>query len=175
MSIDKIKKLRELSSLGISDCKKALAESGGDFDKALKVLKKKGIELIEKKKSRAVSSGLIESYVHFGGNLGSLVEINCETDFVAKTDVFKQFAKDLAMHVAAASPKYLAKDQVPKDELKGIKDLEEFAKENCLLEQLYIKDNSKSIKDYLKEVVSQLGENIIIKRFARFSLGDNEG
>ena len=170
--LDKIKKLRESTSLGISECKKALEESNGDFSKAVELLKKKGVSVLEKKRGRVTSQGLIEAYVHFGGNLGAMVEVNCETDFVAKTDVFKKFAKDLAMQVAAANPKYLTKDDIEKEELKTVSDVDEYAKEVCLLKQAFVKDNSKSIEDYLHEVVSQTGENIVIKRFVRFSLGE---
>ena len=175
MDLGKIKKLRDLTSLGISDCKKALTEADGDFDKALEALKKKGIEMVKKKKERTTSQGLIEAYVHFGGNLGSLVEINCETDFVARTEVFKKFAKDIALQIAALSPKFLNKEAIPEDEKSKIPNIDEFAKEFCLLQQPFVKDNSKTIQDYLNEVVAQTGENIVIKRFCRFFLGeDNE-
>jgi len=175
MDIEKIKKLRDLTSLGIFDCKKALLESGGNFDKALEILKKKGIEVLEKKKGKKTLQGLVDSYVHFGGNLAALIEVNCETDFVAKTDIFKQLVKDLAMHVAAASPKYIKKEDIPQEELKDIADLADYVQKNCLFNQIFIKDSSKTIEDYLKEVISKTGENITIKRFARFSLGEDEG
>ncbi|OPX30746.1 MAG: hypothetical protein B1H08_00815 [Candidatus Omnitrophica bacterium 4484_171] len=170
--LDKIKMLRESTSLGISDCKNALKESDGDFSKALELLKKKGISVMEKKKGRTASQGLIEAYIHFGGNLGAMVEVNCETDFVAKTEVFKRFVKDLAMHVAAASPKYLDKNEIKEDELKNVSDADEYIKETCLLKQAFVKDNSRTIEDYLHEVVSQTGENVVIKRFVRYSLGE---
>jgi len=170
--LDKIKRLRESTSLGISDCKKALKESEGDFSKALELLKKKGISVMEAKRGRATSQGLIEAYIHFGGNLGAMVEVNCETDFVAKTEVFKRFVRDLAMQVAAANPKYLDKDDINDDELKGTPNVNEYIKETCLLKQDFVKDNSKTIEDYLHEVVSQTGENVVIKRFVRFSLGE---
>jgi elongation factor Ts len=172
MGLPDIKKLREMTSLGINDCKKALSESKGDFEKALKILKNKGIQMLEKKGSRLTSQGLIESYVHFGGNLGALVEVNCETDFVARTDIFKKFVKDIAMQVAAANPEHIAREDVSKESLKGVKDREGYFKQYCLLEQAFIKDNKLSVSDYLREVVSQTGENIVIKRFVRFSLGE---
>jgi len=170
MSMTEIKKLREMTSLGISECKKALHDSKGDFDKALSILKEKGASIMEKKKDRRTSQGLIESYIHFGGNLGSLVEINCETDFVARTEVFKKFTKDIAMQVAATNPRYLNKESIPAEELSKIGDVKIYAGEHCLLEQPFIKDNSLTVEQYLKQVVSQIGENVVIKRFARFSL-----
>jgi elongation factor Ts len=172
MDLEQIKKLREQTSLGIKDCKRALEEADGDFNKALQILKKKGIQIIEKKGERKTSQGLIEAYIHFGGNLGSLVEVNCETDFVARTDIFKKFVKDVAMQVAAANPKYIKREEIPQEELSEIEDIEEYAKENCLLEQLFIKDNKITMKEYLQQVISQTGENIVIKRFTRFSLGE---
>jgi len=172
MSLDKIKRLREATSLGIKDCKKALMESDGNFDKALQILKEKGVRVMQKKGGRKTSQGLIEAYVHFGGNLGALVEVNCETDFVARTEVFKKFAKDLAMHVAALAPKYVRQEDIPPQELAGVEDKETYIKENCLCEQCFIKDNGVTIGDYLQEVVSQTGENVVINRFSRFSLGE---
>jgi len=174
MSVEIIKKLRDLTSLGIADCRKALIDGEGDFDKALEALKKRGIELLEKKKDRKTTSGLIESYIHFGGNLGALVHVSCETDFVAKTELFKKFAKDVAMHVAAMSPLYMSKEDVAEEELAKAEDSALYIKESCLLEQSFVKDSSKTIHSYLQEVVSQIGENIVIKRFSRFSLGENE-
>ncbi len=171
-NLDKIKKLRELTSLGVLECKKALQESKGDFDTALGLLKKRGIEITEKKKGRKTAQGLIDSYIHFGGNLGVLVEVNCETDFVAKTDVFKSFVRDLAIHIAACSPEYISKDDIPEEKLRNISDIKEYTKEHCLMEQLFVKDNSKTVGDCLREVISKTGENIVIKRFARFSLED---
>lgn len=170
MSMTEIKKLREMTSLGISECKKALHDSKGDFNKALAILKEKGASIMDKKKDRVTSQGLIESYIHFGGNLGSLVEVNCETDFVARTEVFKKFTKDIAMQVAATNPKYLNKESIPAQELSKIDDIGLYTKEHCLIEQVFIKDNTLTVDQYLKQVVSQTGENVVIKRFARFSL-----
>ncbi len=172
MSLDKIKKLRDATSLGISECKKALAEAEGDYDKALGILKKRGIEVSAKKKERVASQGVVEAYVHFSGKLGALVEVNCETDFVARTDIFKKFAKDLAMHIAAANPLYVNKEDVPEEELENAKDKEAFIKEACLLLQGFVKDSSQTVHDYLQQVISQTGENVVIKRFVRYSLGE---
>jgi len=174
MGLSDIKKLRKLTSLGINDCKKALSESKGDFDKALKILKSKGVQMLEKRSSRATSQGMIDSYVHFGGNLAALVEVNCETDFVARTDVFKKFVKDIAMQIAAANPEHIAEGDIPKDVLKGAKNKDEYIKQYCLLEQTFVKDNKLSVEDYLRDTVSQTGENIVIKRFVRFSLGETD-
>ena len=172
MSLSEIKRLREMTSLGINECKKALHSSNGDFDKALEVLKARGVQMLAKKSARSTSQGIIESYVHFSGNLGVLVEVNCETDFVARTDVFKKFAKDLAMHVAATAPDYIKKEDIPEDELSKAENKEEYIKQMCLLEQPFVKDTKMTIADCLREVVSQTGENVIIRRFVRFSLGE---
>lgn len=174
MSLDKIKKLRETTSLGINDCKKALAEAKGDFDKALEVLRKKGVQVSDKKKSRTASQGLIEAYVHFSGNLAALVEVNCETDFVARTDVFKKFVKDVSMQVAAAAPKYIKREDIPAQELERAEDVDRYVKEVCLLEQPCIKDNKITVNDYLLDVISQTGENIVLRRFVRFSIGGED-
>lgn len=171
---DDIKKLRDITSLGIKDCKNALKEASGDFDKALKILKSRGAQIMDKKSSRLTSKGLVDSYVHFGGNLGALVEVNCETDFVANTDVFKKFVKDLAMQVVAANPAYIKREDIDKEELNSIQNIDVYAKESCLMEQLFIKDNKITIKDYMQDVISQTGENIVIRRFVRFSLGEDE-
>ncbi|MCM8773297.1 MAG: elongation factor Ts [Candidatus Omnitrophica bacterium] len=172
--MNKVKRLREITLLGVMECKQALLDSQGDFDRALEILRKRGVTVTEEKKGRKTLQGLIESYVHFSGNLGSLVEVNCETDFVAKNEVFKQFVKDLAMHVAATAPLYLSKEDIPCDKLSTISNLEEFTREKCLLNQYFIKDSSKTIEDYLKQVIAQTGENIVIRRFVRFSLGEYE-
>jgi elongation factor Ts len=173
MSLDKIKKLRETTSLGINECRKALAESGGDFDKALIVLKERGISIMEKRKGRQVSQGRIESYIHFSQDMGALVEVNCETDFVARTDAFKKFAKDIAMHIAAANPRYIRKEDVSQNEIPSDENPQDYYKEACLLEQPFVKDNSLTISEYLQQVIAQTGEKVDIKRFARFALGDS--
>ena len=174
MGLSNIKKLRELTSLGVNDCRKALSESKGDVNKAVKILKSKGAQMLEKKGSRVTRQGVIDSYVHFGGNLAALVEVNCETDFVARTDLFKKFVKDIAMQVAAANPEYIAKKDISNDVLKDVKNKDVYIKQYCLLEQVFIKDNKLSVGDYLRDTVSQTGENIVIKRFVRFSLGESD-
>ncbi len=176
MSLTEIKKLRELTLLGINECKKALQKAEGDFDKALKILKERGAQIMDKKSGRQTSQGLIDAYVHFGGNLGAIVEVNCETDFVARTEVFKQFVKDVAMQVAAACPDYIKREDIPEVELKEINNVDEYAKDKCLLDQMFIKDNKLTMGQYLRDAVSKTGENIVIKRFTRFMLGEeNEG
>ena len=172
MDVAAIKRLRELTSLGVNDCKKALADANGDFDEALKILKDKGIQTLEKKSSRTTSQVLIDCYVHFGGNLGVLVEVNCETDFVARTEIFKKFVKDVALQIAALDPKYLKKEDVPREILEEQANIDEYVKQCCLLEQPFVKDNNISLGDYLRDVISQTGENIVIKRFVRFVLGE---
>ena len=172
--LEQIKKLRELTSLGINDCKSALKEADGDFDKAIKILRAKGANIVAKKGSRTTSQGLIGSYVHFGGNLGALVEVNCETDFVANTDVFKQFVKNIAMQVAAVGPQHIKREDIPQDIVNEINNIDEYAKEACLMEQLFVKDSKINVGEYLREVVSKTGENIVIKRFVRFCLGEDE-
>ncbi len=174
MGLADIKKLREQTSLGVNDCKKALVESNGKFEGALKILKNKGIQMLEKKSGRLTSQGLIESYIHFGGNLGVLVEVNCETDFVARTDIFKKFVKDIAMQIAASNPEYIKKDDIPAEVYSELKKPEAYVKQYCLLEQAYIKESKKTVADYLREVVSKSGENIVIKKFVRFSLGEED-
>ena len=172
--LDKIKKLRETTGLGISDCKKALVEAQGDMGKALELLKQRGIAIMEKKAGKATHQGVVESYVHFSRNVGALVEINCQTDFVAKTEDFRKFAKDIAMHIAAMGPKYISADHIEPEVLEKVEDREGFIKNNCLMEQAFVKDSSVSIKEYLNSVIAKTGEKVVIKRFARFSLGDEE-
>lgn len=175
MSLDKIKRLREATLLGIGDCKKALLDAHDDFDRALDILKQKGAAITEKKQARATSQGVIDAYVHFGGNLAALVEVNCETDFVARTEVFRKFVKDLSMQIAATSPKYIKQEDMDLKELENIEDKEKYIKEVCLMDQPFIKDSKVTIGDYLRDVIFKMGENIVIKRFVRFSLGaENE-
>lgn len=170
MSLEEIKKLREITSLGINDCRKALQETKGDFDKALGILKDKGIKVMDEKKDRKTSQGLVDAYIHFGGNLGAMVEVNCETDFVARTEIFKKFVKDITMQVAATNPKYLNRQDILQEELSKIENVEDYAREHCLLEQVFIKDNTITVEGYLRQVISQTGENVVIKRFSRFCL-----
>lgn len=172
MKLEDVKKLREKTSLGINDCRQALKEAEGDFTKALDALRAKGAEVLRKKGSRLASQGVIESYIHFGGNIGVLVEVNCETDFVARTDLFKKFAKDVAMHIAALAPEYISQDQIPQDIYETIENKKDYVKRTCLLEQPFIKDTALTVSNYLEKVVSQTGENMKIKRFVRFSVGE---
>lgn len=190
-----VKELREKTGVGMMDCKKALVESDGDMDKAVAFLRKKGIAKAEKKASREVKDGLVEAYIHAGGKLGVIVELNCETDFVAKTEDFKSLARNLAMQVAATNPIGVKREDVPEDLIKREMDIynasakesgkpehiiekiatgrmEKFYAENVLEEQAFIKNPDVTIKDYLTEVIAKLGENISIRRFARFRIGD---
>ncbi|MCB1150757.1 translation elongation factor Ts [bacterium] len=186
--------LRAATNAGMMDCKKALTETDGDFDKAVEYLRTKGIAKAAKKEGRATANGLVESYIHQGGQVGVLLEINCETDFVARTDEFKQFCHDVAMHIAAASPQALDRESVDaslvqkeaeiykaqmKEEGKpdNIIDkivagkVDKFYSEVCLLEQSYVKDPDMTIQEFLQSKIGSLGENMAIKRFVRFQIG----
>lgn len=192
---DQIKDLRERTGAGILDCKKALGESAGDVEKAIDWLRAKGLSSAAKKSGRVASEGLVEAYIHAGGKIGVIVELNCETDFVAMNDKFKNLARDVAMHIAAAAPEYLSRDEVPADAYEKEKavQLEKTMSEGkpqaiaakivegrmskwyedvCLLDQKYVKDDSKTIDQLVKEVVSTIGENIKIRRFVRFVMGE---
>ncbi len=169
---DDIKRLREETSCGVIDCKKALEEAKGDFAKAKELLRKRGLEMAAKKSDRVAKEGRIESYIHNGNKMGVVVEVNCETDFVARSEDFCTFTKNLAMHIAALNPKYIKKTDVPADVLAKEPNQQEFIKANCLLEQPYVKDPSKSIQDLLNELVAKVGENTIVSRFARFKVGE---
>jgi len=190
--MDLVKQLRELTSAGILDCKEALNTAGGDIEKAVTLLRKKGVEMASKKASRVAKDGRIEAYIHHGGKIGVIVEINCETDFVAKNEDFKHFAKDVAMQIAAANPRYLNRESVPvelleaereivKEQMKGKPaqvvekaipgKLEKFYQQTCLLEQPFIKDEKVFIKDLLASLIGKIGENITIRRFSRFQIG----
>ncbi|OGX00644.1 MAG: translation elongation factor Ts [Omnitrophica bacterium RIFCSPLOWO2_02_FULL_45_16] len=191
--MDAIKKLRDKTSAGIVDCKKALKESGGDIDKAIEILRKRGAVLASKKAGRTAKEGRIESYIHLGGKIGVLVEVNCESDFVARNDDFKAFVKDIAMQIAASSPLYLKKEDVPAEAVKKETEiiraqltdkpaaaiekitegkLNKFFEDICLLEQPFIKDANLKVKDVLTSMIAKIGENIVIKRFARYLLGE---
>lgn len=159
-----VKELRELTGAGMLDCKRSLEEAGGDFDKAKDILRKKGIALAAKKAERATAEGLVQTYVHHDGRLGALVEINCETDFVARTEDFSKLAQDIALQVAATNPTYLASDDIPQG-------TEGDAKQLCLLLQPFVRDESMTVADMVRETVRKTGENIRIRRFARFELG----
>ena len=190
-----VKELRERTGAGMMDCKKALAATEGDMDKAIDFLREKGLAAAAKKAGRIAAEGLVESYIHGGGRIGVLVEVNCETDFVAKTDAFKSLVKDIAMHIAAANPSYLRREEVPPAELEHEKmvlseqarnegkpekiiekmvtgRIEKYYKEVCLLEQPFVKDPDKTISDLITESIAKIGENIAIRRFTRYQLGE---
>ena len=196
ISAKTVKDLRERTGAGMMDCKKALIQSDGDLDKAIDFLRKSGIAKAEKKGSRTASEGIIYSYIHHGDKLGVLLELNCETDFVAKTDGFNVLANNLAMQIAATNPISIDRDSIDKNYLqkeesifkeqalssgkpenvvdKIVKGkLEKLYSEICLLDQLYIKDTDKKISDLLNEAIATLGENIVIARFIRFAVGEN--
>ena len=164
ISTEMIKGLRDQSGAGIMECRDALLEVEGDMEKALQILKEKGLLKAEKKAERATTQGLIEAYIHTGGRIGAMVEVNCETDFVARTDEFKELAHNLAMQIAALSPQFIAKEEVPEGA-----DIELQAA--CLLLQPYIKDPGKTVRDIIVETIAKVGENIKVSRFARFELG----
>lgn len=172
ISLDSIKELREITSSSVAHCKKALEETKGDIKKAAELLRKQGLEIAAKKQSRAAKEGRVEAYVHLGNKIGVLVEVDCESDFVARNSDFCQFTKDLSMQIAACNPAYLKSEDVPKDILEHEKNKEEFFKNNCLLEQPFVKDPSITVKDYLGSIVAKLGENIVIRRFIRYKIGE---
>lgn len=188
-----IKKLREMTDAPIIDCKAALEEAGGELTKAGEILRRKGIIKGQAKKERVTSEGLIASYIHFGGKIGVLVEINCETDFVARTEEFKNLVKDITMHIAASNPKYLTQEDIPEEVIKKeaelynsqVKDkppaviekitkgkLKKFYSEVCLLSQPFIKDPNITVGEYVNTYIGKINENIRVKRFVRYQLGD---
>lgn len=164
ISAEDVKELRQRTSAGVMDCKHALEEAEGDLDRAVEILRQRGVALAEKKSQRQTSQGLVECYVHAGGRIGAMVEVNCETDFVARTDVFKVLAHDLAMQVAATGPLSVSEEDLPAG-------AEGDPKELCLLRQPYIRDPSRDIQDVIADAIAQTGENIRVRRFARFELG----
>ena len=176
--VDSIKKLREKTSAGIMDCKKALKEAKGDVDKAVDILRKWGVKLASLKSLRAAKDGCIESYIHSNGKIGVLLEINCETDFVARNDDFKVFVKDMAMQIAASKPKYVKREDIPASVLKKEKEIlkgkiDSFYEENVLMDQPFVKDPKIKIKDLLSTFIAKIGENIVIRRFVRYQLGED--
>jgi len=196
ISAGMVKQLREKSGAGIMDCKQALAECEGDIDKASDFLRKKGLATAKKRAGRATMQGAVQSYIHMGGKIGVLVEVNCETDFVAKTDDFLAFVKNIAMHVAASNPVGITEEDVPPDVIEKEKEiyraqalemgkpekmvdkiaegkLNKFIKESCLMSQPYVKDPNMTITDYLNDVIAKTGEKVNIKRFARFQIGES--
>jgi elongation factor Ts len=189
-----VKRLREETGAGMMDCKRALEETGGDLDRARELLREKGLAGHEKRKGRAANQGLVESYIHGEGRVGVLVEVNCETDFVARTPEFKELAHEVALQIAAADPRWITREDVPADVVEGERKiydeqarstgkpdnvigrivegkLEAFYKQTVLLDQPYIRDDAKAVKDLVTEVAAKVGENVVIRRFARFQLG----
>jgi elongation factor Ts len=197
ITAEQVKRLRELSGAGMMDCKRALQESGGDVDRAVQILAEKGMASVGKRAGRSANQGRIESYIHFNATVGSLVEVNCETDFVANTEEFKRLAKDIALHVASpAEPRWLTRDDVPAGEVESTRHVFEvqakemgkpenvtakivegkmdaFFADTVLLEQKYVKDDSKTIRQLLDEVGGKTGEKVVIGRFVRFRLGED--
>ena len=165
ISVDRVKELREQSGAAIMRCRNALVEAQGDTEKALEILKQQSISLAEKKQNRAATQGLVAAYVHTGGRIGAMVEVNCESDFVARTDEFKELAHHLAMQVAAMDPKFISKEEAPEGA-----DIE--PQTACLLLQPYIKDTDKIVQEIIVETITKVGENIKVSRFARFELGN---
>ncbi|HPM42896.1 MAG TPA: translation elongation factor Ts [Candidatus Omnitrophota bacterium] len=191
--LDAIKRLREKTNAGVVDCQKALRESNGDVEKAVEVLRKQGVALASKKAGRQAKEGRIESYIHLGGKIGVLVEVSCESDFVARNDDFKNFVKDIAMQVAASNPIYVKKEDVPEEAVKKETEiikaqlegkpaaamekiiqgkLTKFYDDACLLEQPFIKDQNMKVKDIVTSMIAKIGENIIIRRFVRYQVGE---
>lgn len=191
-----VKELRDKTNSGMMDCKEALAASGGDLDKAVEYLRKKGLSAATKRSSRATKNGMVESYIHMGGKIGVMVEVNCETDFVGKTDNFKEMVKDIAMHIAAANPTYLSPEDIPEDVMEGERGIyrdqalasgkpekvidriidgkiNKFYEEVCLLNQKFVKDMDITIQTLVNNMIANTGENIVVRRFARFQLGED--
>lgn len=191
-----VKELRDITGAGMMECKKALQEADGNKETAINLLREKGLAKAAKRSGRTAGQGLVDSYIHMGGKVGVLVEVNCETDFVARNEEFRAFVKDICLQVAATNPAYLNRNDVPQEELEKEKDIlrkqalnegkpekivdkivsgriEKFYKENCLMEQAFVKDPDISINDLLTEKMAKIGENIIIRRFARFEMGES--
>ncbi|MDX9787741.1 MAG: translation elongation factor Ts [Desulfobacterales bacterium] len=196
ITAEMVKQLRERTGAGMMDCKKALSECDGDMSNAVDFLRKKGISTAQKRAGRAMSEGTIQSYIHMGGKIGVMVEVNCESDFVAKNDDFIEFSKNIAMHIAATNPVSISPDQVPEEMIRREMDiyraqvaemgkpanmidkiaegkLNKFYKENCLLQQAYVRNPDITIADLLNEMIGKIGENITIKRFCRYQLGES--
>ena len=196
ITAEMVKKLRTLTGAGMMDCKKALVEANGDQEKAVTLLREKGLASAAKRTGRIAAQGVVDAYIHMGGKVGVLVEVNCETDFVARNEEFKDFVKDICLQVAATNPLYLSRENVPAAILEQEKEilrkqalregkpekivdkiitgrLEKFFQENCLLEQPFIKDDKKTIQELLTEKMAKIGENIIIRRFMRFEMGES--
>jgi elongation factor Ts len=195
ITASEVKRLRELTGAGMMECKRALQDSDGDVDRAQEILRERGLAGVEKRRSRAAGDGVIESYIHGEGRIGVLVEVNCETDFVARTTEFRELARELAMQVAAQAPRWVSRDEVPEDVVASERKvyaerarqlgkpenlldrivngmLEDFYKETVLLDQVYIRDDSKRVDGLVKDVASKVGENVVVRRFVRYQLGE---
>ena len=195
ISAQMVKELRETTGAGMMDCKKALVETTGDMEKSVDYLREKGLAAAAKKSGRVAAEGVVESYIHGAGKIGVMIEVNCETDFVAKTPEFHSFVRDLAMQVAAANPQYLSRTEVPAAIIEHEREIlraqalnegkpekivdkmidgrvEKFYKDNCLLEQTFIKDPDKSVTDVVNAQISKIGENIVVRRFVRYQMGE---
>ena len=185
--------LREKTNAGMMDCKKALAEAGGDLEKAETILRKKGITKAGAKGDRQTKEGIIASYIHMAGRIGVLIEVNCETDFVARNEIFQAFVRDISLHIAAASPKFIRREEIPESLIakekeiaaEQIKDkpaaivekivqgkIDKIFAEQCLLEQAFIKNPDQTIGDYVKSKIAELGENLVVRRFVRYAVGE---
>jgi elongation factor Ts len=198
VSAQQVKELRDRTGAGFTACREALIEGGGDVEQAINVLRKKGQAAAAKKAQRATSEGLVSSYIHAGGKIGVLIEMNCESDFVARTDEFQRLCHDVAMHIAALDPRFLRREEVTQETLDREKEIykeqakatgkpeavvekivtgkmEKFYEENCLYEQHYIKDEAMTIKELIDHTIAKIGENIAIRRFARFKVGESDG
>lgn len=196
ITAEMVKELRTLTGAGMMDCKKALVETGGDKKKALVLLREKGLASAAKRAGRVAAQGIVDSYIHLGGKVGVLLEVNCETDFVARNEEFKSFVRDICLQVAATNPLYLEREDVPAAVVEEEKEIlrkqalregkpekivekiisgriEKYFQENCLLEQPFVKDDKKTVQELLTENRAKIGENIIIRRFARFEIGEN--
>ncbi len=197
ISAEAVKDLREKTGAGMMECKKALVETSGDFEKAIDILRQKGLATAAKKSGRTASEGLIGSYIHMNDKIGVMIEVNCETDFVARTDDFRTLVRDIAMHIAAANPTYLGREDIPHDVIEREKEiyrgqvtgkpaqvmekivegkLEKFCTETCLVDQIFVKDpdQKKKIKEVITDAIAKLGENIVIRRFTRYQLGESQ-
>jgi elongation factor Ts len=195
MELEKVRELRERTGAGIVDCKNALVESKGDLDQAVDILRKKGVALAAKKVGRITKEGIVDAYIHPGDRLGVLVEVNCETDFVARTPEFRRFVRDIALHVAASEPMVVSREELPPEVIEREKEIyrsmvqetkkppeivekiiqgkiEKFYNDVCLLEQPFVKIPEKTVGEYIKEQIGKFGENIVVRRFVRFRLGE---
>jgi len=173
VSIEAIRQLRDMTAASVLDCKRALDDAKGDLKQAQEFLKKRGIEIAAQKASRSVHQGRIEAYIHTGNRIGVLLEVNCETDFVARNEEFTRLTKDVAMQIAAADPRYVRAEDVPSEETKDLDDAgkKEYLKTNVLLCQPFIRDEKMTIQDLVTQAIAKIGENIVVRRFARYKIG----